>query len=128
QHDPNPGRRLEVRAETDGEVPRQSRRQPALHRIAGARGVLRVSAEILVAPVEQVAHHAAQLERAPGEGGGGVCDAVVGEAARRVAPMFWKYPPVTLEAMKKMSSRTADQYAVALASSPAGLRKCHPSS
>src|SRR6266550_6455411 len=72
---------LEIRTQADLYMPRRCGREPALHRRARRRGVLRKGAERVDTPVEQVPHRAAQLEVAPGQRERQIGDGVVGQSA-----------------------------------------------
>src|SRR2546422_1172061 len=60
-------------------MPRRCGREPALHRRARRRGVLREGAERVDAPVEQIPYRATQLEVAPGQRERQISDGIVGQ-------------------------------------------------
>src|SRR2546429_3345453 len=55
----------ELRTHAQLQMPRQSRREKPLHRRPRRERILRKRPEARVAPIEHVAHHAAQLEPLP---------------------------------------------------------------
>src|SRR5207244_7779179 len=70
---------LEVRADAYLHMPRQSGREPALHRRARCRGVFGERSETEDPSVEHVPHRAAQLEVAPDQRDREIGDGIVGQ-------------------------------------------------